>query len=126
VQVQVVQGEIFYDGTVTQNGRYEFNTHSGDVHLYLAESARGTLFMQSFSGTLESSFPLVLQPDSATVRPGQVRSFTSGSARVNVRGRTLNEPQRLDFGGGGGAQVRITTFNGDIHISRGPRRADKE
>jgi len=121
IKAEVVQGEISFDGTLSASGRYEFGTHSGDVHLFLPQHAAGTLIMQSFSGNLHSTLPLVVQPDSVSGRPlpAVVRQLTS-------RSMALNQPRRLQFGGGGSAVVTVTTFNGDVHINRGPRRVPKE
>ena len=72
-------------------------------------------------GNLHSTLPLVVQPDSVSGRPlpAVVRQLTS-------RSMALNQPRRLQFGGGGSAVVTVTTFNGDVHINRGPRRVPKE
>lgn len=122
VRAEVVQGEIFFDGALNPSGRYEFGTHSGDVHLFLPDKAAGTLDLQSFKGTLHSAIPLTMQPDSSGGRllPPMVRQFN------NARPMPLSQGRRLVFGGGGTATVTITTFNGDVHISRGPRGIGKE
>ncbi|MBC8085694.1 MAG: DUF4097 family beta strand repeat protein [Phycisphaerae bacterium] len=121
VQAEVVQGEISFDGVLNPTGRYEFGTHSGDVHLFFAQDAGGILNLQSFSGSLHSTIPLIVQPDSSSGRalPPAIR-------QLNARGLALNQQRRLQIGGGGSAVVSVTTFNGDVHISRGPRRIQKE
>ncbi|MEO7359026.1 MAG: DUF4097 family beta strand repeat-containing protein [Gemmatimonadaceae bacterium] len=126
IQVQLVQGEITFDGTFSPTGRYEFGTHSGDVRLYLPDNAKGSLELQSFSGSLHSTYPMVLQPDSSTSRQGMARSFSGGSRQLGTRALGLSQRQRLEFGGGGGAHITVSTFNGDVHISRGPSRQPKE
>ena len=120
-QVQVVEGDIWYDGALSKTGKYEFNTHSGDVHLYLPDSTKGTVSLQSFSGSLHSTLPLTVQPGSNASRglAGAVRQF-------NGRAMSLNQQQKLEIGGGNGALITISTFNGDVHIDRGPRRAGKD
>ena len=121
VQVRVVEGEIWYDGALSKTGKYEFNTHSGDVHLYLPDSSKGTVSLQSFSGSLHSTLPLTMQPGSNATRglAGAVRQF-------NGRSMSLNQQQKLEIGGGNGALITISTFNGDVHINRGPRRPGKD
>lgn len=126
IQAQLVQGNISYDGTLSPTGKYEFGTHSGDVHLFLAENAKGTLELQSFSGSLRSTYPMVLQPDSNTLRPGMPRSFSGSNRSVGPGALGLSQRQRLEFGGGGGAHIVVSTFNGDVHVSRGPSRPKKE
>lgn len=126
IQVQVVQGEITFDGTLSPTGKYEFGTHSGDVRLYLADNAKGTLELQSFTGSLHSTYPMVLQPDSNISGSAMTRSFSSSGRQLGARALGLSQRQRLDFGGGGGAHVVVSTFNGDVHVSRGPSRPKKE
>lgn len=121
VQVQVVEGEITYDGALSKSGKYSFNTHSGDVHLFLPDSTKGTVILQSFSGSLHSTFPIMVQP-----RAGAPGSISSSVRQLNGRAMSLNQQQRLEIGGGNGAQVTISTFNGDVHINRGPRRQEKD
>lgn len=130
IQAQLVQGEITFDGTLSPTGKYEFGTHSGDVHLYLADNAKGSLELQSFNGSLHSTYPMVLQPDTNTSRPGMTRSFSGSSSKISRALGTsalgLSQRQRLEFGGGGGAHITVSTFDGDVHISRGPGRLKKE
>lgn len=121
VHVEVVQGEISFEGALSKTGKYEFNTHSGDVHLFLPDSTKGTVNLQSFSGSLHSAFPMTLQPGTVSSR-----NSAMGVRQLNSRAMSLNQPQKLEIGGGNGAQVTISTFNGDVHISRGPRRQGKD
>ena len=59
----------------------------GDIK---TDNAKGTLELQSFSGSLHSTYPIVLQPDSNTTMPGVTRSFTSsGSNNRQVGARAL-------------------------------------
>lgn len=121
VQTEMVQGDIFFDGALNPYGKYDFSTHSGDVHLFFPQNAAGSLNLQSFTGSLHSSVPMLMQSDSTSPRavPAHVRQFTN-------RAIALNQPRKLQFGGGGSTVISVTTFNGDVHISRGPRREQKE
>lgn len=121
VQAQVVQGDIVFEGALAPTGRYEFNTHSGDVHLLLDERAKATLRVQSFSGELQSSLPMVLQPDDAVPRP-----LNSSGRTMSSRSMRLSQAKRLELGGGGGAQVSVSTFNGDVVVSRSPGRSQED
>lgn len=96
-----VSGEVDYDGTIDANGRYEFHSHSGDIHLEIPESASAQVSVQTFSGSLDSEFPITLQP-------GQ---------------RMTGRPRRFDFTlGGGSARVTAESFSGDIVLARRARR----
>lgn len=70
----------------------DVNTFSGDIDLYLPESARADVAFNSFSGGLTSDVPLVLRS-----RRGR-----------NVRA-SLN---------GGGTRMQLKTFSGDAAIRR--------
>jgi hypothetical protein len=112
VEAQVVSGNVTFDGPLAENGRYEFTTHAGDVRVYLAAGAKGTLEAQSLNGGLHTTIPMV-------TAGGRTRAqLQSGRAAV------LRGPQRYEFGGGGSAQIIISTFTGEVHIDRGPRRAN--
>jgi DUF4097 and DUF4098 domain-containing protein YvlB len=84
----VIESAEFGDGS-----DIDVNTFSGDVRLRLPDGARGNIDFNSFSGRFESDLPVTL----------------NSSSRRNFRG-TLN--------GGGGGDVRLKTFSGDVSIRR--------
>lgn len=95
VRTESVSGEISYEGTVDPSGRYQFSTQSGDVRLRIPAATGAKLTMQTFSGSLDSAFPVTLQP-------GQ-------------RARQ----QRFEFTiGSGGASISAETFSGDVTIEK--------
>jgi hypothetical protein len=64
VQVKVVSGDIAYSGALSESGRYDFSTHSGDVELSVPRDSRATLELQSFNGDVTSrNLPLTLLPE---------------------------------------------------------------
>lgn len=96
-----VSGEVEYDGTIDANGRYEFHAHSGDIRLEIPESASAHFSVETFSGSLDSEFPITLQP-------GQ---------------RSTGRPRRFEFTlGGGSARITAESFSGDIVLARRARR----
>ena len=97
VRVNSTSGDITYDGTIDAAGRYELETHSGDVDLTLPANVNATLTVSTYSGGIESDFPLTLLPGSQ-----------GDSKRFNF---TL---------GRGGPRITATSFSGDINLrSRG-------
>ena len=101
VHAETVSGEITYEGTVEPGGTYEFNAHSGDVKLRIPGGLNANLALETFSGEINSAFPMTLQPgDNVTRRRGRKMDFTIGS---------------------GGARVTVGTFSGDITIERSGR-----
>ena len=105
VRAETVSGEVTYSGSVDANGSYEFSTHSGGVRLEIPSGAGANLELQTFSGSISSSFPITLQPDDVQrSRRGRQLQFTIGN---------------------GGARISAHAFSGDITIERSTR-PDKE
>lgn len=97
VYVETVAGEIEYEGNIDASGRYEFRAHSGDVRLEIPENSSAQFSVQTYSGALDTAFPL-------TLLPGQ---------------RTTGRPRRFEFTlGAGGARVTAESFSGDIVLTR--------
>jgi DUF4097 and DUF4098 domain-containing protein YvlB len=87
-----VDGSIEYDGTITDGGRYRFESHDGDVSVSIPERANVTVSVATFSGDFDSSFPLTLK-DKAKHR----FTFTLGS---------------------GSARLELESFDGTINLRR--------
>jgi DUF4097 and DUF4098 domain-containing protein YvlB len=109
VHAQSVSGDITYDGTIARDGRYDLQSHSGTVRLYVPGDAPISLTASTFSGSINSRRKMTRQP-------------TAGGSR---RG------QRMELSiNGGGARVAAQTFSGDIVIidraASGARNDDKE
>lgn len=118
VTVEVVSGDVSWrGGPMVTDGRYEFSTHSGDVRLDVADSARAVLDLQTFQGTLHTKLP-VLAGGSAARPP--VNAVRGAGARVRLPG--AGNVQRVELGGGGGAHIVVTTFSGDVYLDRSKGR----
>ncbi len=97
VVTTTVSGDTEYEGTIDASGRYEFHAHSGNIRLELPESTSSRFSVETFSGSLDTEFPLTLQP-------GQ---------------RTTSRPRRFEFTlGSGSARVTAESFSGDIVLVR--------
>ena len=108
VRVQTVSGELSYDGTLARDGRYDFTSHSGQVRLAIPADAGATLSMRTFSGSIDSAFPLTLQ---------------SGDRVADDDRRGPRRNRRAEYTlGGGGARVTIETFSGSIELVRAGER----
>ena len=100
ITIETVSGEVEYEGNIDANGRYEFRAHSGDVRLEIPENSSAQFSVQTYSGALDTEFPLTLQP-------GQ---------------RATGRPRRFEFTlGGGSARVTAESFSGDIVLTRRAR-----
>lgn len=97
LEASTTSGDIEFEGGVESDGRYEFNSHSGDISLVVPSATSARFAVESFSGSMESDFAVTLQP----------------TDRSNRRQR------RFEFSvGGGGAHVVAETFSGDVNIRR--------
>jgi hypothetical protein len=98
VRATSTSGDVSFDGAIDGGGRYELESHSGDVEVTLPAGVGATLTVSTYSGGIESDFPLTLQPGGTG---SQGRSFTFMLGR-------------------GGARITAESFSGDINIrSRG-------
>jgi DUF4097 and DUF4098 domain-containing protein YvlB len=100
-----VSGTIVYEGTLSTHGSYRLNTHSGSVTLGLPANVGALLELETFSGRINSDFPLTLQPGETGGRRGRRMEFTLGN---------------------GGARVTAGAFSGNINIRRGAAAGDRE
>ena len=98
IRTKSVSGDIHYDGSFESAGRYEFNSHSGDIRLVVPADLGALLTLQTFSGEIHSDFELTFSP-------------TSDERRSRARTMTFTM-------GRGGARIDIETFSGDVRLER--------
>ena len=96
--IRSVSGDIDYSGRLARNGRYQFQSHSGDIRVTPADAKGFAIEASTFSGDVRSDYALTLQTS-----PGN--SFTPGRNR-SVRGSF----------GDAGATLTLQSFSGDIVI----------
>lgn len=94
VRAETVSGSIEFEGRTESGGRYDFASHSGDVRLMLPSALGALISVETFSGTIDSDFPITLQPGQ---RHGKEFQFQVGD---------------------GGARIGATSFSGGIYIQR--------
>jgi DUF4097 and DUF4098 domain-containing protein YvlB len=101
-QLRTVNGNVEFSGALARGGRYEFNSHSGDVSLNLAGNQGFELSATTFSGEVHTGLPLtmVTRPD-PNLPEGVPHS-------QDVRGTF----------GDGGALLLVKTFSGDVYVGR--------
>jgi DUF4097 and DUF4098 domain-containing protein YvlB len=91
--LESVSGDIRYHGPISERGRYEFKTHSGEVELTLDGASGFDFEAKTFSGEIHSDLPITFR---------EVR-----------RGRLMRGVYR-----DGGASIRASSFSGDVVIRR--------
>lgn len=96
--LEAVSGGIDYSGRLSRTGRYDFQSHSGDIRITPASNQGFAIEAGTFSGTLRSDYALTLTPPTdAGRRRGPQRT---------IRGNF----------GDGGAVLTLQSFSGDIVI----------
>lgn len=91
VSATTVNGDIDYDGTIKNDGRYSFASHNGDVSVSVPQNANLTVSVSTYQGEFESCFPITVQQ----IKPKHRFSFTMGS---------------------GGGHLEVESFQGDIRL----------
>jgi hypothetical protein len=98
VRVRSTSGRISFGGPIDGTGRYEFNSHSGGIRLSLPANVGAQLSVSTFSGEIDSRFPLTLVPGDHGIGRPTGKSFTFELGR-------------------GDARISAESFSGDIVIT---------
>jgi DUF4097 and DUF4098 domain-containing protein YvlB len=99
VDASTTSGDVTFDGAIDPAGRYTLIAHSGDVSLTIPASASAQLTVSTWTGSIDSDFPITLQPGEHDIGLGTSKRFTF----------TI---------GGGDARINAETFSGDVQIRR--------
>jgi putative adhesin len=91
-EANTINGDITYDGTIKDGGRYHFSTHDGDLRVAVPEKASVSVSVSTFNGDFNACFPVQL-----TGKTKHRFSFTIGA---------------------GSARLELESFGGDIRICR--------
>jgi DUF4097 and DUF4098 domain-containing protein YvlB len=99
VRAESVSGSISYDGSFAETGSYTFKTHAGRLALGLPANTGATVSLETFSGSVESDFPVTL---------------------MSKRDRGEGHESAYEFKlGDGKSRIILETFSGNIRIMRG-------
>lgn len=91
-EASTVNGDIVYDGTIKDGGRYRFSTHDGNLRVSIPEKVGVSVSVSTFDGDFSACFPVEL---------------------------SHKTKHRFDFTiGTGSARLELESFNGDIKICR--------
>jgi DUF4097 and DUF4098 domain-containing protein YvlB len=101
VRAKTTSGDVSYDGGVDATGRYDLGSHSGSVYVTIPQNVGALFTIATYSGTLDSEFPI-------TLRPGEHGIGTSKRFTFEV--------------GKGDARITAESFSGDITIRTRERR----
>jgi DUF4097 and DUF4098 domain-containing protein YvlB len=93
-EASTVNGDIVFDGTPADRGRYRFTTHNGDITTIVPESSNVTFTVRSYQGDFSPSIKLN-GPPRQEVRQGRRTTYTLGN---------------------GSAEMELETFGGSIRV----------
>jgi DUF4097 and DUF4098 domain-containing protein YvlB len=102
VRAKTTSGDVGFEGSIDASGRYEFGAHSGDIRLRIPREASAQLTVSTWSGGINSQFPITLRPGEHGIGAATTKHFT------------------FDIGGGA-ARITAETFSGDITINSNGR-----
>ena len=101
VEASTVNGEVVFDGTIKDDGRYSFSTHNGGVSVAVPPSANVTVSVDTYQGAFVSSFPITRRDRDEGKSFGF--SIGSGSASLDIESfqgtiqlRRPGEPPAVD------------------------------
>ena len=98
IRTHTTSGDVSFAGQILPDGRYEYNTHSGEIRLVLPADVGAQLSVATFNGGIESDFPITL------------KAGDHGNKRLSF---TLGQ---------GTARIIAETFSGDITLTSTGRR----
>jgi DUF4097 and DUF4098 domain-containing protein YvlB len=85
-RLESMAGDLDYSGRLARSGRYEFQTHSGDIRLSPSGNPGFDLQATSFSGALRSEYGLKAAPtDSSAASQSLHGTFGDASAAVTAQ-----------------------------------------
>lgn len=93
VKSKSVNGSVKYVGSLSRDGSYNFNSLNGDVTLLLPSNSAFELYAKTFSGDISTDFEITLS--------GKL-------SKKELRGEV----------NGGGAELTVKTFNGDVYLKK--------
>ena len=94
IRTHTTSGDVDFSGPILPDGRYDYNTHSGEIRLGLPADVGAQLNVSTYNGSIESDFPI-------TLKTGD------------------HDNKRLSFTlGQGNARITAETFSGDITLTR--------
>jgi len=110
IEASTINGDIEFEGTTAERGRYTFTTHNGDITIAVPESSSVSFSVRTYQGSFSAALK-VNGPPRSEVRQGRRTTYTLG---------------------GGSAEMEVETFGGEIRLlppsafkSRAPAGRDK-
>jgi hypothetical protein len=97
VEASTINGNITYEGSAVNSGRYRLTSHNGTITVAVPESANATFAVRTYTGGFNSNLPVKSDVDPREVRKGRRVLFTLGS---------------------GSAEFELESFSGGIRLRK--------
>ena len=94
VEVATINGDVSYEGTLADNGRYSFTTHNGDIVMTVPESSNATFGVRTYNGEFVTSLPLK-GPAGSEIRRGRRVAYSLGNGSAEVEMESFGGAIRL-------------------------------
>ncbi len=96
VELATINGNVLFEGTVNDKGRYRFTTHNGNILVGVPDESNVSFIVRTYNGSFASSLN-VSGPPKSEARRGRRVTYTLGS---------------------GSAEMEMETFGGSIRLMR--------
>lgn len=97
VEAGTINGNITYEGTVANDGRYRLTSHNGSITVAVPESSNAAFAVRTYNGGFNSNLPVKGDGDVNDVRRGRRVVFTLGT---------------------GSAEFELESFSGGIRLRK--------
>jgi DUF4097 and DUF4098 domain-containing protein YvlB len=95
VTAKTTNGSVTFDGNVSREGRYSFESFAGEIVVVVPGDSQFSLVARTYNGSINTEFPVLIEPGNMT-------------AERQIRGAV----------GKGGAEIIAVGFNGRIQIKK--------
>ena len=95
VRAETVSGAISYNGTLDPAGNYVFKSHSGRLTLDVPANAGATVSLETFSGNVDSDFPVTLESGRTRMGHESKFEFRIGNGRTRIVAETFSGDIRI-------------------------------
>jgi hypothetical protein len=97
LEAGTINGNISYDGSVANDGRYRLTSHNGSLTVAIPESSNATFAVRTYNGGFNSTLPVKADGDVRDIQRGRRVTFTLGT---------------------GSAQFELESFSGGIRLRK--------
>jgi len=95
VDVASVNGNIVYEGTTADSGRYRLTTHNGDITMIVPETANAIFSVRTYNGEFSGAGLALKGPPRSEVNRGRRVEYTLGNGSADVELESFGGAIRL-------------------------------